>query len=401
MIELKKYAVLLLVINYMILFPSGISAENASSSDLTESASASDLRENASASDLMVVDKENNTITYVSPEETDDVNVKVYEKFNDVEEDDWYVSYLSHLVQLGIINGFGGDVFAPYDYMTRAEFVTVLAYTSEADLAQYKGESSFSDVSASAWYARQVEWAHQNGLIQGRKQGFFDPESPIAREEAAILMYRYAKMEDGSMAQSSMSGYVYTDEADISSWAREDVDAMSVAGVFCGDETQYFHPRYPLLRAECVKIFSAYIINDTKPTFYFPGGGYIEYLGDDDAENMDEGFQFDMIYIYPLIYCGTQIFPFILFLVPVFTIVIVILSKRIFYKGLSSELSNGFFIVCMCFSLISLINYFLAKVIMGEATMGYAFWAGLSQMIAIISFIGYLVRFSIRLRRRK
>ncbi len=43
----------------------------------------------------------------------------------------------------------------------QTQFATMLAYASNADLSQYEGVTSFSDVSASAWYAPQVEWAYQ------------------------------------------------------------------------------------------------------------------------------------------------------------------------------------------------------------------------------------------------
>ncbi len=257
----------------------------------------------------MVVDEENNTITYINPDETADVNVKVYEKFNDVTEDAWYENYLSHLVQLGIINGVSADQFAPNDYVTRAQFATMLAYASNADLTQYKGVTSFSDVSVSAWYAPQVEWAYQKGLINGRGDGLFCPESDITREEAASLVNRYAESEDSRIfadnqyelsddakeyltdneineLEAMLADPVYADEEDISLWADDEVDAMSVAGIFCGDKNHNFNPQDSLKRSECVKIISAYIINDTKPTFYFPGGSYIEYLGSADTEDV-------------------------------------------------------------------------------------------------------------------
>lgn len=258
---------------------------------------------------VMVVDEENNTITYINPNETTDVNVKVYEKFNDVTEDAWYENYLSHLVQLGIINGVSADQFAPNDNVTRAQFATMLAYASNADLTQYEGVTSFRDVSVSAWYAPQVEWAYQQGLINGRGEGLFFPESYITREEAASLVNRYAESEDSrifkdnqyelnddakeyltasevTFLEEALSDPVYADEEDISSWADDEVDAMSVAGIFCGDKNHKFHPQDSLKRSECVKIISAYIINDTKPTFYFPGGSYIEYLGTADTEDV-------------------------------------------------------------------------------------------------------------------
>lgn len=297
----RKYITMLLVTGLIFIFSTGVLAENQSGLSEAEQA--------MTEATAMVVDEENNTITYVNPDETTDVNVKVYEKFNDVTEDAWYENYLSHLVQLGIINGVSADQFAPNDYVTRAQFATMLAYAYNADLTQYKAATSFRDVSVSAWYAPQVEWAYQKGLIKGRGDGLFCPESYITREEAAVLVNRYAESEDSRIFEDNqyelnddakeyltdneinaleamLADPVYADEEDISSWADDEVDAMSVAGIFCGDKNHNFNPQDSLKRSECVKIISAYIINDTKPTFYFPGGSYIEYLGTADAEDV-------------------------------------------------------------------------------------------------------------------
>lgn len=423
----KKSVTMLLAVSLILLFlfPTGILADD--DSGLSEDEQA------MTEATLMVVDEENNTITYISPEETDDVNIKVYEKFGDVSADDWYVSYLSHLVQLGLIHGLSEAEFAPYEYMTRGEFATILAYVANVDLTQYEGVSSFLDVPASAWYAPQVAWTYQSGLMQGREMDRFYPKSPITREEAAVLMYRYAKSEDSRIfkdnqyefnepsdieksnmtdeeierMEAELAGPAYADEADISSWAAEKVDAMHVAGIFCGDEGNYFHPRYPLLRAECMKIFSAYIINDTKPTFYFPGGSYIEYLDSDDAEVENESFSFDSlacsIYLLPL-YAITPAFPVALFLIPVFTIAIVLLSGKFFHKGLPDELWNGFFLAAMIFSLFAGIFYFICWapwLVKDESVMLYAFGAGLFHILSLLSFICYLVQFMVRFFRRK
>ena len=248
-----------------------------------------------------VVDEDQNTITYISPEETNDEDVNVYEKFDDVSEDAWYEGYLSHLVQLGIIDGVSSDEFAPNAYVSRAQFAKMLAYASNADLSQYEGVSSFADVAADAWYAPAVEWSYQQGLIKGRGDGLFWPESYITREEAAVLVDRYATSQGSEIVADNqyeldpdaalylsadeikalerlLGDPTYGDQKQISDWAKIDVSDMTVAGIFNGDQDNTFNPQDPLRRSECVKIISAYIINTAKPTFCFPGGSYIEYL---------------------------------------------------------------------------------------------------------------------------
>ncbi len=126
----RKHIATLLVVGLIFIFSTGVLAEN--DSGLSEAEQA------MTEATAMVVDEENNTITYISPDETKDEKINVYEKFNDVTEDAWYENYLSHLVQLGIINSVSADQFAPNDYVTQAQFATMLAYASNADLSQYE-----------------------------------------------------------------------------------------------------------------------------------------------------------------------------------------------------------------------------------------------------------------------
>ncbi len=91
----------------------------------------------------------------------------MHEKFADVPWDAWYHRALSHLTQLGIVQGVSEDEFAPQGSVSRAEFAAMLALIEGVDLAAYRGVSSFDDVAATAWYGSQIEWAYRNGLING------------------------------------------------------------------------------------------------------------------------------------------------------------------------------------------------------------------------------------------
>ena len=272
----------------------------------------------------MLVDESNNSITFISPEKIDDVNVNVYEKFNDVSKDAWYEPFLSHLVQLGVINGINASSFAPDDYVTRAQFVAMLASAAKINLSVYSGRPSFDDVDTNIWYAPQVEWAYQQGIVQGRSHHLFCPNSYITREEAAVLMDRYAKitespvleqnnyeLNDDSQQRLTLQEYEelkqaldtpeYDDSESISLWAEEEVDAMTRAGIFNGNEISEFNPQQPLRRSESVKVISTYILFDTKPTLIFPGGSSISYIDTGDAEDItltdeeliDLGFDFE------------------------------------------------------------------------------------------------------------
>ena len=46
---------------------------------------------------------------------------------------------------------------------------------------------------AGVWYAPNVEWAAQNGIVNGTGGGKFSPGKSVTREQMAVILYNYAK----------------------------------------------------------------------------------------------------------------------------------------------------------------------------------------------------------------
>ena len=100
--------------------------------------------------------------------------------------------------------------------VTRGGFVSAL--WESAGAVPYDAQTPFSDVSPRADYAPAVSWAAHQGLVLGTGEGRFQPERPITREEAAVLLRRWAALlewdtflPDGVVACN--------DYQDISPWA--------------------------------------------------------------------------------------------------------------------------------------------------------------------------------------
>lgn len=114
------------------------------------------------------------------------------EKFQDVQPGKWYYTAVDYAVSEKLFSGTSSTTFSPEEPMTRGMFVTVLGNKARIDPAQYT-ESSFSDVKAGMWYAPNVEWAVQNGIVNGTGGGRFSPNKSVTREQMAVILYNYAK----------------------------------------------------------------------------------------------------------------------------------------------------------------------------------------------------------------
>ena len=177
--------------------------------------------------------------------------------FSDVAEGDWYRDPVAFVYEGGLMIGVSDTTFAPDAPMTRAMFVTVLYRLSGEDA---EVTDAFSDVPASEWYARAVGWAVSSGIVEGYPDGTFRPDDLITREEAAATVVRYSGYAEQRLPKHSATAPgSFADGGAIADWAKGDVDALRVAGVFRGDENVNFNPTANLTRAEAATVIYNYV----------------------------------------------------------------------------------------------------------------------------------------------
>lgn len=95
------------------------------------------------------------------------------------------------LASRGIINGKTDNIFEPNSTMTRAEFATIIARGLGLPV---KNNDVFKDVEANDWFYNYVGTAYAYGIIKGVSENKFNPNGTITREEAAVMVQRAAKL---------------------------------------------------------------------------------------------------------------------------------------------------------------------------------------------------------------
>lgn len=138
--------------------------------------------------------------------------------------------------------------------MNRAMLVTVLYRLENEPEA---GNSSFADVPTDSWYAQSVVWAAESGLVLGTGNGFA-PEEPIARQDLALLLYRYVKIfghgEGNKHDFSAMSGVT-----DVAEYAEEAMSWAVGSGIMAGDESGTLNPTKPATRGEVSVMLARFV----------------------------------------------------------------------------------------------------------------------------------------------
>ena len=116
--------------------------------------------------------------------------------FYDVPNGAYFYEAVKWAVENGITDGVGDNLFAPDQPCTRAQIVTFL--WRAAGSPEPKTASSFTDVSASAYYAKAVAWAVENGITNGMTATMFAPDATCTRGQSVTFLYRALKGTAGT-----------------------------------------------------------------------------------------------------------------------------------------------------------------------------------------------------------
>ncbi len=128
------------------------------------------------------------------------------EPFVDVNEGDWFYDAVVYAYQNELMDGVGGNRFAPNSETTRAQLVTIL-YRLEGQPA-VSGDLPFTDVEAGIWYTDAILWAAQNNIVNGVSDTEFAPGDDLTRQQLVTILYRYAETKGYDVSASAdLAGY--------------------------------------------------------------------------------------------------------------------------------------------------------------------------------------------------
>lgn len=136
--------------------------------------------------------------------------------------------------------------------VTRAQFVAAL--WNWAGALPGTGAQPFTDVPEHACWAPAVGWAHDQGLIQGTGGLLFTPDRPITREEAAILLRRYAASVGRDVSFPEIARC--NDYEDISPWADDSLYWAAGTGLMDWSEGGRLNPQGTLSQTQLTTILS-------------------------------------------------------------------------------------------------------------------------------------------------
>ena len=121
--------------------------------------------------------------------------------FSDIDDVEWAAEAINALAERGIINGTGGGLFEPNNYITREEFAKIAVGCLDIDVYTVS-TIKFADVDTDEWYAPYVAAINNAGYMLGYSDTEFGVGQYITREEIATIVLQ------GAQAQRDRGAYV-------------------------------------------------------------------------------------------------------------------------------------------------------------------------------------------------
>ena len=170
--------------------------------------------------------------------------------FTDMTGYEWAKESVEALAEKGIVTGTGEGAFEPGRNVNREEMLVMILRSFDVEPGETK--TDFTDAEADGWYNEYLAAAKEAGYVNGRPDGSFGVGEAVTREDAAVMAYNIAKAM-GEEFDTSVSE-TFTDDEEVSEYAKEAVYALKNKGVINGKEEGVFAPKDNCTRAEAAKI---------------------------------------------------------------------------------------------------------------------------------------------------
>lgn len=140
--------------------------------------------------------------------------------FPDVPADDPDYNAICDVVHRGLMPAMEDGSFCPEDFLSRAEFISLL-FAKSKDEGEFTCE--FSDVDQTDEYYPAIAWAYENGLAKATEGDRFTPTCAVTRLDAISMVLKFSAR---FRLQSSMADYSDPEHFAVSSGLYEASDNL-------------------------------------------------------------------------------------------------------------------------------------------------------------------------------
>lgn len=157
----------------------------------------------------------------------------------------WAKSFIEQLASNGVVSGKSVGVYAPNEYLTRAEAAKIVLCNLNVQVET--GDTGFSDTT-DHWGTDIIATAKKMGIVHGYPDGTFKPNSPVTRAEIIVMLLNAQGINSGKAPVANLS------DLDQTAWYAGAVNFAYENGVVSGYGDGTFGPHNHVTRGEVAKI---------------------------------------------------------------------------------------------------------------------------------------------------
>ncbi len=213
--------------------------------------------------------------------------------FKDVYKTYWGYKHISRCVRAGFFVGVSKTEFGVADNMTRAQFCQMIyqIYKNDDSVLTCHKQAQFTDVEVGMWYYEAVTACAESEIVSGLGDGTFNPDSPISRQDVAVIMMRILLGPTGAdeidiektLAEArEQKGIKALDFDNTAGYAKKYV-AAALGVLYYGDEKGNINPTKNITRTECAAMINSLFFDG----FSEPAPKRVVYLS---PENIDKQY---------------------------------------------------------------------------------------------------------------
>lgn len=192
-------------------------------------------------------EEETNTPDTITDGSNDESHINAISKLTDLAKESWYMDAVEFVIEKGIMMGTSDTSFSP-DLTTSRGMLAVILYRLEGS-PTVSGDMPFKDVHSKKYYADAIKWAAQKGIVNGYRDGTFNPEAPITREELVSMLWKYKGAPLGY--EQSLN---FKDAKDIKGWSKEAFSWAVQNNIISGDNNGNVLPKGQATRVQVAQI---------------------------------------------------------------------------------------------------------------------------------------------------
>ena len=194
------------------------------------------------------------TFTYSQPNSLQTFERIQKYRFTDVPPQFWAYNSITKMTKEGFMSGYKNGTFNPNDPLSREEAASLFSKMI-GEPPSIMLASSFTDITSDRWSSLAIESVARANIISGYGDKTYRPEQYMSRQEFAVVADKYLHYQGYRTEDpTALDNIHFSDQKFIAPWAQSSVRELALFGFINYSTTGLFNPEKYVTRSEAAEI---------------------------------------------------------------------------------------------------------------------------------------------------